>query len=115
MQIQATQNQSQTQWPHASPTPPYSMPASLRPGPPEYRAHEALKQAAHSQKRFRVTRAAFRDFEVAAKQGYKPGWFKLGRDYKSVKDVAHARNAFERGARSKESSCLYVSLSAAIL
>ncbi|KAG8743604.1 hypothetical protein FRC10_011667 [Ceratobasidium sp. 414] len=55
----------------------------------------------------RDQRAAFRDFEAAARQGYAPGWFKLGRDYESVKDTAHAREVFERGARLKETSCLY--------
>lgn len=60
----------------------------------------------------RDQRAAFRDFEAAAKQGYKAGWFKLGRDYESVKDAGHAREVFERGARLKEVSCLYVSVSA---
>ncbi|KAG9086637.1 hypothetical protein FRC06_002996 [Ceratobasidium sp. 370] len=55
----------------------------------------------------RDQRAAFRDFEATARQGYAPGWFKLGRDYESVKDIAHAREVFERGARLKETSCLY--------
>ncbi|KAG8713848.1 hypothetical protein FRC09_018256 [Ceratobasidium sp. 395] len=55
----------------------------------------------------RDQRAAFRDYEAAARQGYAPGWFKLGRDYESVKDIAHAREVFERGARVKETSCLY--------
>lgn len=58
----------------------------------------------------RDQRGAFRDFEVAARQGYMPGWFKLGRDYESVKDITHAREVFDRGARAKETSCLYVSL-----
>ncbi|QRW04880.1 chitin synthase regulatory factor [Ceratobasidium sp. AG-Ba] len=55
----------------------------------------------------RDQRAAFRDFEASARQGYAPGWFKLGRDYESVKDIGHAREVFERGARVKETSCLY--------
>ncbi|KAF8761739.1 HCP-like protein [Rhizoctonia solani] len=55
----------------------------------------------------RDQRSAFRDFNEAARQGYKAGWFKIGRDYESVKDMARAREVFERGAGLKETSCLY--------
>jgi hypothetical protein len=57
----------------------------------------------------RDQRSAFRDFNEAARQGYKAGWFKIGRDYESVKDMTRAREVFERGAGFKETSCLYVS------
>ncbi|CEL57966.1 Chitin synthase regulatory factor 4 OS=Schizosaccharomyces pombe (strain 972 / ATCC 24843) GN=chr4 PE=1 SV=4 [Rhizoctonia solani AG-1 IB] len=55
----------------------------------------------------RDQRSAFRDFNEAARQGYKAGWFKIGRDYESVKDMTRAREVFERGAGFKETSCLY--------
>ncbi|CAE6349200.1 unnamed protein product [Rhizoctonia solani] len=55
----------------------------------------------------RDQRSAFRDFNEAARQGYKAGWFKIGRDYESVKDIARAREVFERGAGLKEISCIY--------
>ncbi|KAG8875798.1 hypothetical protein FRB97_004716 [Tulasnella sp. 331] len=52
-------------------------------------------------------RAAFKDFDSAARAGYTPGWFKLGRDYESVGDPDRARDCFDRGAALKETSCLY--------
>ncbi|CAE6517113.1 unnamed protein product [Rhizoctonia solani] len=55
----------------------------------------------------RDQRSAFRDFNEAGRQGYKAGWFKIGRDYESVKDMNRAREVFERGAGLKETSCIY--------
>ncbi|CAE7153142.1 unnamed protein product [Rhizoctonia solani] len=55
----------------------------------------------------RDPRSAFRDFNEAARQGCKAGWFKIGRDYESVKDIPRAREVFERGAGLKEISCIY--------
>ena len=52
-------------------------------------------------------REAFRDFETAARAGYAPAWFKLGRDYESVGDLARARDCFERGVRNGVGSCFY--------
>lgn len=52
-------------------------------------------------------RAAFRDFEQAAKAGYPPAWFRLGRDYETVGDEKHARSCFERGVKHNVESCLY--------
>lgn len=60
----------------------------------------------------RDPRAAFKDFEAAARAGYTPAWFKLGRDYESVGDPDRARDCFDRGASTKETSCLYVSRTA---
>ena len=52
-------------------------------------------------------RDAFRDFETAARAGYAPAWFKLGRDYESVGDTSRARDCFERGVRNGVGSCFY--------
>ncbi|KAI0314559.1 hypothetical protein OF83DRAFT_1267391 [Amylostereum chailletii] len=52
-------------------------------------------------------RAAFRDFERAARAGYYKAWFRIGRDYEGFNDVAHARDCFERGAKHGDESCLY--------
>lgn len=54
-------------------------------------------------------RAAFRDFEAAARGGHAAAWFRLGRDYENFSDYAHARDCFERGARAGVESCVYVS------
>ncbi|KAG8895622.1 hypothetical protein FRB99_000419, partial [Tulasnella sp. 403] len=51
--------------------------------------------------------AAFKDFESAAKAGYHPAWFKLGRDYESVHDIARAKDCFDRGVAANDTSCLY--------
>jgi TPR repeat protein len=93
-------------WPIGSnaPVPPYVSEALYLRGTLE-------ASGAFPEKIARDQRAAFRDFEAASRQGYAAGWFKLGRDYESVKDIAHAREVFERGARAKETSCLYVSVS----
>ncbi|TFK46747.1 HCP-like protein [Heliocybe sulcata] len=52
-------------------------------------------------------RAAFRDFELAARSGYPQAWFKLGRDYENFNDTAHAKDCFERGVKLGVESCLY--------
>ncbi len=57
----------------------------------------------------RDPRTAFRNFEYAARHGYSAAWFKIGRDYENFEDIAHARDAFERGVRARNEHCLYVS------
>ncbi|EPQ52010.1 HCP-like protein [Gloeophyllum trabeum ATCC 11539] len=52
-------------------------------------------------------RAAFRDFEQAARSGYAAAWFKLGRDYENFNDLQHAKDCFERGVKLGVESCLY--------
>ncbi|KZT18804.1 HCP-like protein [Neolentinus lepideus HHB14362 ss-1] len=52
-------------------------------------------------------RSAFRDFELAARNGYGQAWFKLGRDYENFNDVGHAKDCFERGVKLGIESCLY--------
>ena len=53
-------------------------------------------------------RAAFRDFEQAARAGHAAAWFKLGRDYENFSDASHARDCFERGVKLGVESCIYV-------
>lgn len=57
----------------------------------------------------RSPREAFRDFEAAARAGWAKSWFKVGRDYETVGDIARARDCFERGMRANVESCYYVS------
>src|SRR5690606_9596019 len=52
-------------------------------------------------------KAAFRDFESAARGGYAGAWFRLGRDYETFGDLKHAKECFERGAKLGVESCLY--------
>ncbi|PFH49403.1 hypothetical protein AMATHDRAFT_147690 [Amanita thiersii Skay4041] len=52
-------------------------------------------------------RAAFRDFETAARAGFAAAWFRLGRDYESFNDFAHAKECFERGVKLGVESCCY--------
>lgn len=54
-------------------------------------------------------RAAFRDFERAARAGFSAAWFKLGRDYENFGDFVHAKDCYERGIRNNNENCLYVS------
>jgi hypothetical protein len=44
-------------------------------------------------------RAAFRDFEAAARAGHAPAWFRLARDYEAFNDTAHAIDCLNRGAK----------------
>jgi hypothetical protein len=53
-------------------------------------------------------RTSFRAFETSAKAGFLPAWFRLGRDYEGVGDVARAVDCFTKGASGMEKSCLYV-------
>ncbi|KAI0066915.1 HCP-like protein [Artomyces pyxidatus] len=52
-------------------------------------------------------RAAFRDYEKAARAGFHTAWFKLGRDYENFGDFMHAKDCFERGVKQNNESCLY--------
>ena len=56
----------------------------------------------------RDQQAAFKDFEVAARNGYDIAWFKLGGDYERVNQTARARECYEQGVKIKEKNCLYV-------
>jgi len=55
-------------------------------------------------------RQAFRDYEASARAGHYIAWFKIGRDYENFKDIAHAKECFERGVRFGVESCIYVSV-----
>ncbi|KZT00733.1 uncharacterized protein LAESUDRAFT_731966 [Laetiporus sulphureus 93-53] len=55
----------------------------------------------------RDPRMSFRHCEQAAKSGYHPAWFRLGRDYENFKDNEHARQCFERGVKRGVESCIY--------
>lgn len=52
-------------------------------------------------------RAAFRDFEVAARGGYHIAWFRLGRDYEQFSDHTRAKDCFTRGIKADVASCCY--------
>ncbi|TFK37925.1 hypothetical protein BDQ12DRAFT_684353 [Crucibulum laeve] len=55
----------------------------------------------------RNPKAAFRDFEAAARGGYAGAWFRLGRDYENFGDFAHAKDCFEKGVKLAVESCTY--------
>ncbi|KZT53094.1 HCP-like protein [Calocera cornea HHB12733] len=80
------------------------------PSPPALAYHlraTLLSSGAYPSYFERNARSAFKDFEKAARAGYDPAWFRLGRDYESVGDLDRARDCFDRGARLNESSSLY--------
>lgn len=54
-------------------------------------------------------RLAFKDYETAARAGFSPAWFKLGRDYESVGDLGKAKECFDLGVSLNETGSLYVS------
>lgn len=56
----------------------------------------------------RDLRSSFKDYEMAARNGYHAGWFKIGRDYEGVQDSRRAKDSFDRGVRLGEKNCLYV-------
>jgi hypothetical protein len=67
-----------------------------------------VASGAHPEFVYHSLRAAFRDFEQAARAGYAGAWFRLGRDYENF---THAIDCFERGVKLNVESCCYVSLS----
>lgn len=52
-------------------------------------------------------RLAFKDYETAARAGFSPAWFKLGRDYESVGDLGKAKECFDLGVSLNETGSLY--------
>lgn len=52
-------------------------------------------------------RSAFSDFERSARKGYAPSWFRIGRDYETLGDIARARSAYSRGVNMSDVSSTY--------
>ncbi|KAK7046617.1 hypothetical protein R3P38DRAFT_2689045, partial [Favolaschia claudopus] len=52
-------------------------------------------------------RAAFRDFEAAARAGHAPAWFRLARDYEAFNDAPHAIDCLNRGAKARDPAALH--------
>lgn len=52
-------------------------------------------------------RSAFSDFERSARKGYAPSWFRIGRDYETLGDIARARSAYSRGVKLSDVSSTY--------
>ncbi|KAJ6492987.1 hypothetical protein C8R45DRAFT_1135818 [Mycena sanguinolenta] len=52
-------------------------------------------------------RAAFRDFEAAARAGHAPAWFRLARDYEAFNDSPHAVDCLNRGAKARDPASLH--------
>lgn len=50
---------------------------------------------------------AFNDFELSARMGWAPSWFRIGRDYEVLGDLARARDAYERGVHVTDVGCIY--------
>ncbi|ODN99233.1 hypothetical protein I350_07392 [Cryptococcus amylolentus CBS 6273] len=47
-------------------------------------------------------RQAFQDFDASARQGEARSWYRLGKDYEAVNDLAKARDCYDRGAKRSE-------------
>ncbi|KAJ7016328.1 hypothetical protein C8F04DRAFT_1346769 [Mycena alexandri] len=52
-------------------------------------------------------RAAFRDFEAAARAGWSPAWFRLARDYEAFSDTAHVLDCLNSGAKARDAAALH--------
>lgn len=52
-------------------------------------------------------KAAFSDFELSARMGFPPSWFRIGRDYEMLGDLARARDGYERGCSVQDVGCIY--------
>ncbi|GAC75262.1 aconitase/homoaconitase [Moesziomyces antarcticus T-34] len=50
---------------------------------------------------------AFNDFELSARMGWAPSWFRIGRDYEVLGDHARARDAYDRGVHAGDVGCIY--------
>lgn len=52
-------------------------------------------------------RSAFSDFERSARMGWAPSWFRIGRDYETLGDIARARTAYSRGVQLADVGSMY--------
>lgn len=52
-------------------------------------------------------RSAFNDFELSARMGHAPSWFRIGRDYEVLGDATRAKDAYERGCSVQDVGCVY--------
>lgn len=52
-------------------------------------------------------KAAFSDFELSARMGHAPSWFRIGRDYETLGDQSRAKDAYERGCSLRDVGCIY--------
>ncbi|SPO26618.1 related to SKT5 - protoplast regeneration and killer toxin resistance protein [Ustilago trichophora] len=50
---------------------------------------------------------AFNDFELSARMGWAPSWFRIGRDYEVLGDLTRARDAYDRGVHAADVGCIY--------
>ncbi|SNX85092.1 related to SKT5 - protoplast regeneration and killer toxin resistance protein [Melanopsichium pennsylvanicum] len=50
---------------------------------------------------------AFNDFELSARMGWAPSWFRIGRDYEVLGDLTRAREAYDRGVHAGDVGCIY--------
>ena len=50
---------------------------------------------------------AFNDFELSARMGWAPSWFRIGRDYEVLGDLTRARDAYDRGVHAGDVGCIY--------
>ncbi|KAJ7429517.1 hypothetical protein B0H11DRAFT_2212154, partial [Mycena galericulata] len=55
----------------------------------------------------RNPRAAFRDFETAARAGWGEAWYRLARDYEAFSDFPHALDCLARGAKAGDPASLH--------
>lgn len=50
---------------------------------------------------------AFNDFELSARIGWAPSWFRIGRDYEVLGDLSRARDAYDRGVQAGDVGSIY--------
>ncbi|PWN47968.1 HCP-like protein [Violaceomyces palustris] len=50
---------------------------------------------------------AFNDFELSARMGWAPSWFRIGRDYELLNDLGRARDAYDRGVAAGDVGSIY--------
>ncbi|KAE8265950.1 hypothetical protein A4X09_0g6396 [Tilletia walkeri] len=55
----------------------------------------------------RDLRSAFSDFEMAARMGYPPAYFRCARDYEVLGDVSRAKEVYEKGMGKGDVCCTY--------
>ncbi|KAK0554985.1 hypothetical protein OC846_001842 [Tilletia horrida] len=55
----------------------------------------------------RDLRSAFNDFEMAARMGYAPAFFRCARDYEVLGDANRARDVYEKGMSKGDICCSY--------
>ncbi len=69
---------------------------------------ETCKRPVHFRRIYpKTSRKRSTTLSSSARMGWAPSWFRIGRDYEVLGDLARARDAYDRGGHSGDVGCIY--------